>query len=182
MAWLARLIPENFGRRIESVNVNYISEVFLVVDDVRGIVSHCTPQPHAAIWAALLTGARRGEIFRIRKEDIGQDTITSPSSHTMTLRMRVIPIIPASRPWLEYFPLEKSVDGVKSAWRRARVKAGMPHVNVHDLRHWCARIMLSLGVDLHTISKILGHSRYAHLQIDAQRAGLSKLSNLVQAK
>jgi site-specific recombinase XerD len=48
--------------------------------------------------------------------------------------------------------------------------------------------MLSLGVDLYTISKILGHSnvqttqRYAHRQIDAQRAALSKLSKLVQAK
>ena len=64
----------------------------------------------------------------------------------------------------------------------------MPHVNFHDLRHSCASIMLSLGVDLYTISKILGHSnvqttqRYAHLQIDAQRAALSKLSKLVQAK
>ena len=45
--------------------------------------------------------------------------------------------------------------------------------------------MLSLGVDLYTISKILGHStirttqRYAHLQVDAQRTALDKLSNLV---
>ena len=62
----------------------------------------------------------------------------------------------------------------------------MHHVNFHDLRHSCASIMLSLGVDLYTISKILGHStirttqRYAHLQVDAQRTALDKLSNLVQ--
>ncbi|MFA9218129.1 MAG: tyrosine-type recombinase/integrase [Sphingomonadaceae bacterium] len=81
-----------------------------------------------------------------------------------------------------------TVGGVKSAWRRARVKAGMQHVNFHDLRHSCASIMLSLGVGLYTISKILGHAniqttqRYAHLQLDAQRAALGKLSNLVVAK
>ncbi|SHN43976.1 Phage integrase family protein [Duganella sacchari] len=78
--------------------------------------------------------------------------------------------------------------GVQSSWRRARVKAGMPHVNFHDLRHSCASIMLSLGVDLYTISKILGYAnvqttqRYAHLQVDAQRAALDKLSQLVGEK
>ena len=78
--------------------------------------------------------------------------------------------------------------GVQSAWRRARVKAGMPHVNFHDLRHSCASIMLGLGVDLYTISKILGHAniqttqRYAHLQVDAQREALNKLSLLVVTK
>ena len=47
---------------------------------------------------------------------------------------------------------------------------------------------LGLGVDLYTISKILGHAyvqttqRYAHLQVDAQRLALDKLSALVVAK
>ena len=45
--------------------------------------------------------------------------------------------------------------------------------------------MLGLGVDLYTISKILGHStiqttqRYSHLQVDAQRLALGKLGDLV---
>lgn len=66
-------------------------------------------------------------------------------------------------------------------------QAGMPHVNFHDLRHSCASILLSLGVDLYTIGRILGHSsvqttqRYAHLQVDAQRAALDKLSKLVES-
>ncbi|NHZ94637.1 site-specific integrase [Massilia sp. CCM 8734] len=188
IAWRQRLIPENYGLRIQTVSVNNKREVFLNVEEVRQIAQHCTEQAQAAIWAALLTGARRGEIFQIRREHIGVDTITLPASHTKTLRMRVIPIIPALRPWLEYFPLTISVDGMKSSWRRARLKAHMEHVNFHDLRHSCASIMLSLGVDLYTISKILGHSnvqttqRYAHLQVDAQRAALDKLSSLVQNK
>lgn len=64
----------------------------------------------------------------------------------------------------------------------------LEQVNFQDLRHSCASIMLGLGVDLYTISKILGHSnvqttqRYAHLQVDAQRVALHKLSALLQAK
>jgi integrase len=78
--------------------------------------------------------------------------------------------------------------GVQPSWHRARVKAGMPHVNFHDLRHSCASLMLGLGVDLHTISKILAHAnvqttqRYARLQVEAQRLALEKLSALVVAK
>lgn len=188
LAWRQRLIPENYGLRIEPVTVNNKREVFLTVEQVKKIASFCTPIAQAAIWAALLTGARRGELFQIERAHIGRDTITFPASNTKTLRMRVIPIIPALRPWLKYFPLEMTLYGVQSAWRRARVKAGMPHVNFHDLRHSCASIMLGLGVDLYTISKILGHAnvqttqRYAHLQVDAQRAALDKLSKLVVKK
>lgn len=185
IAWRQRLIPENYGLRINSMTVNNKREVFLTVEQVRDIAQHCSEQAQAAIWFALLTGARRGEIFKIRSEHIGADTIMLPASHTKTNKMRVIPIIPALRPWLHHFPLTLTVDGVKSAWRRGRVSAGMEHVNFHDLRHSCASIMLGLGVDLYTISKVLGHSnvattqRYAHLQVDAQRAALEKLGGLV---
>jgi integrase len=185
LAWRQRLIPENYGLRIEPMTVNNKREVFLTVAQVRDIAQHCSEQAQAAIWFALLTGARRGEIFQIRAEHIGADTIMLPASHTKANRMRVIPIIPALRPWLEHFPLTMTVDGVKSSWRRARVAADMKHVNFHDLRHSCASIMLGLGVDLYTISKVLGHSnvavtqRYAHLQVDAQRAALEKLGGLV---
>jgi len=188
IAWKQRLIPENYGLRIEPVRVNNKREVFLTVEEVRKIASHCSIGAQAAIWGALLTGARRGELFKIERKHIGAHEITFPSSNTKTLKMRVIPIVPALRPWLKHYPLEMTIDGVKSSWRRARVKAGMPHVNFHDLRHSCASIMLGLGVDLYTISKILGHAniqttqRYAHLQVDAQRTALDKLSKLVSAK
>lgn len=185
LAWRARMTPENYGLRIQPMVVNNKREVFLTVLDVRKIADNCSDQAKAAIWFALLTGARRGEIFQIRAEHILDDTILLPASHTKTNRMRVIPIVPALRPWLVHFPLTMTVDGVKSAWRRARVAADMEHVNFHDLRHSCASIMLGLGVDLYTISKVLGHSnvattqRYAHLQVDAQRGALEKLGKLV---
>lgn len=155
LAWRQRLIPENYGLRIKSLTFKNNREVFLSVDEVRAIAQHCAVQAQAAIWFALLTGARCGEIFLIRAEHIGVDTIRLPASHTKTNRARVIPIIPALRPWLEYFPLTLTVEGMKSAWRRARVTAGMPHVNFHDLRHSCASILVGLGVDLYTISKVL---------------------------
>ena len=188
LAWRQRLIPENYGLRIKMLSLNNKREVFLSVAEVAEIAKYCSIEAQAAIWFALLTGARRGEICMIKAEHIGEDTITLPASHTKTNRARVIPIVPALRPWLQYFPLTMKVQGVKMAWRRARTSARMEHVNFHDLRHSCASIMLSLGVDLYTISKVLGHStvqttqRYAHLQVDAQRAALEKLGALTHKK
>lgn len=185
LAWEQRMIPENYGRRIKVLPNPAKREVFLTIEQVRAIAEHCSVQAQAAIWAALLTGARRGELFKLSPEFIGKDTLTLTAPTTKTLRTRVVPIVPALRPWLKHFPLTITVDGVKSAWRRAREKAGLEHANFHDLRHSCASIMIDLGVDLYTISKILGHSntqttqRYAHLQVEHQRAALSKLSHLV---
>lgn len=185
LAWEQNLVPENYGLRIKPLPVNNKREVFLTVSQVQHIAQHCTAQMQAVIWAALLTGARRGELLKIKAADIGHDEITLMASNTKTLRNRVIPIVPALRPWLVYFPAKITPEGVKTAWQRARLAAGMAHVNFHDLRHSCASILLECGVDLYTIGKLLGHAntqttqRYAHLQIQQQRTALDKLSQLV---
>jgi integrase len=185
LAWDQNLIPENYGLRIKPLAVNNKREVFLSVEQVRSIAQHCTPQIQAIIWAALLTGARRGELLKLEAVYISDDTITLTSQTTKTKRTRVVPIVPALRPWLQYFPVSVNFEGVKSAWRRAREKASLEHVNFHDLRHSCASILLAHGVDLYTIGRILGHAhtnttqRYAHLQVAEQRAALDKLSHVV---
>jgi integrase len=38
-------------------------------------------------------------------------------------------------------------------------KAGLPHYRVHDLRHFCASLLLAQGVPLKVVSEILGHSQ-----------------------
>lgn len=185
LAWEKRLIPENYGLRVKRLPENNKREVFLNVEQVRELADHCSDQVKTAVWVALLTGARRGEVCKIREEDIQRDVIMIPSSHTKMKKPRVVPIVPALRPHLKGMPLAINYEGVKTGFRRAREKAGMAHVNFHDLRHSCASILLGVGVDLYTISKILGHSniqttqRYAHLQIDQQRTALEKLGALV---
>jgi len=37
--------------------------------------------------------------------------------------------------------------------------AGVPRIRFHDLRHSCATLLLAAGVDLKTVSTILGHSQ-----------------------
>ncbi len=44
-----------------------------------------------------------------------------------------------------------------SAWRNARVKAGLPDVRVHDLKHTFGRRLRAAGVPLETRKVLLGH-------------------------
>lgn len=186
IAWETDVIPENYGAKVKRLPEDNQREVFLSVEDVGKLAGACSQQVATAVWVALLTGARRGEVCKIRAEDIGADTITIPRSHTKKLKPKVVPIVPALRPHLKHLPLQIDFEGVKTGFRRAREAVGMEHVHFHDLRHSCASILIGLGVDLYTVSKILGHGsisttqRYAHLQVHQQREALEKLGRLVQ--
>jgi len=44
-----------------------------------------------------------------------------------------------------------------SGWKRARVRAGLPHVRVHDLKHTFGRRLRSMGVSFEDRQDLLGH-------------------------
>lgn len=59
--------------------------------------------------------------------------------------------------------------------------AGLPHMHFHDLRHSDATILLSMGVNMKVIQKLLGHSdiaitlgRYSHLLPSMQKEVVDK--------
>jgi integrase len=181
MAWEHESIPVNYGEQIKRLPENNAREVFLTPKEVGAIANKASKSVKTAIWIALYTGMRRGEILKLQQAHIGEDVITIPAGNTKTLKMRAVPIIAPLRPWLKNIPLGINFEGLKTGFQRARKAANMEHVNFHDLRHSTASLLAQNGVDLHTISKILGHSttkmseRYAHLKVDQQREALSKV-------
>jgi integrase len=180
MAWEQGLTPENYSAHVKRLPENNARDTHLSVDQVKTLADKASEQVRAAIWVALLTGCRRGEVLKIAPEDVGTDTIMIRAGNTKTLRTRIVPIIPALRPWLKFLPIKINAEGLKTGFRRAREAAEMPQVHFHDLRHSCATILLASGADLYTVAKILGHTtvktteRYAHHQVDAQRSALAK--------
>jgi integrase len=180
LAWSSGITPDDYSKQVQRLPENNQREIHLTVEQVQKLADCASEQVKAAIWIALLTGCRRGEILAISKADIGADSITIRAGNTKTLKTRIVPIIPALRPWLKALPLNMNFEGLKTGFRRAREAAGMPEIHFHDLRHSCATILLASGADLYTVAKVLGHStirmteRYAHHQIDAQRSALDK--------
>ena len=180
LAWVQNLTPEDYSKHVRRLPENNQRDMHLTLEQVKRLSESASEQVRAAIWIALLTGCRRGEILSITPADIGPDSITIRAGNTKTLKTRIVPIIPALRPWLGYLPLKLNAEGLKTGFRRAREASLMPWVHFHDLRHSCATILLASGADLYTVAKVLGHStikmteRYAHHQIAAQRTALER--------
>lgn len=181
IAWELGMTEVNHGASVKSLPPNNKREVFLTPAQVLKLAEHCAEPVQAAIWIALYTGARRGEILAMQPEDVDKNILTIHARNTKTLRSRVIPIVKPLRPWLKHLPLPyKNFEGLKTGFQRGRAAAGMEHVNFHDLRHSCASMLVASGADLYTVSKILGHAaitttqRYSHLQVKQQRAALVK--------
>lgn len=175
------MVPENYGDRVKTLPVHNIRDTVLTMEQVGRLTDNCSGPVRAAVWIALYTGCRRGEILAMRPEDIGPDSITIRAGNTKTVKTRTIPIVAPLRPWLEQIPIEINFEGVKSGFRRAREVAELEWLNFHDLRRSCATMMIAAGVDLYVVSKLLGHSsvtvtqtRYGHLQTDRIAAGLDR--------
>ena len=69
-----------------------------------------------------------------------------------------------------------SPDSVNNMLKRVLARAGIPKVRFHDLRHTFATIALQNGVDIKTVSGMLGHfsagftlDTYAHVTTAAQK-------------
>ena len=57
----------------------------------------------------------------------------------------------AARPWRPELATRR--------WERLRTKAGLPHIRLHDLRHFVATELLTEGIDVRTVANRLGHAR-----------------------
>ena len=66
-------------------------------------------------------------------------------------------------------------------------QAGVPVVRLHDLRHTCVSLLLSLEVHPRVVMEIVGHSAmemtmnvYGHVALDDQRQALDRLNGLLE--
>jgi integrase len=166
-------------------------------------------QPLKDIAAVILdTGLRPEEVFRIRAENIDftERTIFNPFGKTKAARRKVTMtasvydllkarVQKAKGPFV--FPAkhnsDRSIGSVRKAHDNAVEKAGiMDHFRLYDLRHTFATRAVAGGVDLPTLSAMLGHTsiqmtmRYVHPAEEQKKIATGKLevfriAGLVQA-
>jgi len=147
---------------------------------------------------ALLTGMRRGELFRLQWVDLdlqhGFINIRQPKSG----QDQKIPLNAAARELLESHPRTDSpyifpgrgggqrVD-INKQVNRIKKAAGLPKDfrALHGLRHFYASTLASSGVDPHILMKLLTHRsaamvlRYAHLRDETLRRASDLAGNLI---
>ena len=79
-----------------------------------------------------------------------------------------------------------SPDSVLHRLQRVLKRAGLPRIRFHDLRHTFATLALQNGIDVKTVSSMLGHysagftlDTYAHVTTDAQRKAAQTMGDLL---
>lgn len=153
----------------------------------------------------MLTGARRGEAMNARWEqfDLESAIWVKPAAMTKQRRLHRTPLsgaavallrlirerVPNDCPWV--FPGDaegKPLIEIKRFWDDVRKQADLVDFRIHDLRHTFASILVSGGMSLPMIGKLLGHTqvqttlRYAHLFDDPLRSGLERVGDFLRPK
>ena len=166
-------------------------------------------------YIELATGLRRGELLGLKWEDLDlqQGTLrvqrqvsridgkvveaplkTKNSYRTISLGADAVGILKEQRKKCggsEYvFPSPAggpiSPDSVLQMLHRVLKRAGLPKVRFHDMRHTFATVALQNGVDIKTVSGMLGHysagftlDTYAHVTTAAQKAAANTMGSVL---
>ena len=131
----------------------------------------------------LFTGCRHHEILSLRWEEVGEKVLNLAESKTgarkVWLSAGARAVLDEAKAMQEasghskfVFPRKKDkgrcMGDIGYYWRKIRVRAGIPDVRLHDLRHSFASEAVRQGIPLLVVSKLLGHSkismtmRYVH--------------------
>jgi integrase len=164
-------------------------EESLIQQKIEQKASYCTVN---AIFLILYTGCRMGEVLNLKWENVNlsnhyihlPDTKTGESARP--LNQKAIDLLSSmtpkeGNPYVFYGMIPgKPLATIKTAWVKILKRAGIKDFRVHDLRHSFASFYLSQGVDLYTVSKLLGHkniattTRYAHLDLKQLKIATNK--------
>ena len=156
-----------------------------------------------------------GTVIELRTADVAQSTATSDqfnldlaiwtkqAAYTKQRRVRRLPIsheaaalirlrrtaVPKGCPLL--FPGDmpgQLVADLSRFWERVKIKADIPDLRIHDLRHAFASLLVSSGASLEMIGRLLGHAqigttqRYVHLIDSPLRAGGNAVAEMLNPR
>lgn len=153
-------------------------------------------QTAALVKFALFTGLRRGELFKLTWQDVdlerGLITLRDPKggrTETLPVSPQALEVLKTLERTSEYvFPGKDGGQRVSfwRPWEKIRKAAGLPETfRFHGLRHHYAATLVSAGVDLVAVQRLLTHKdfkttqRYAHLAPGALREAALKSGELL---
>lgn len=158
--------------------------VFLEEDEIHKFLDACPNYLEPIVVIAIYTGMRRGEILNLKWRDIDIKRELIHVLDTKNGEKKEIPMNDEVKRIFIKTPRHKGSDyifynsngkpykDIRSAFKKALKKSGVKKEDgfrFHDLRHTFASHLVMNGVDLNTVSKLLGHKsiqmtlRYANL-------------------
>lgn len=148
----------------------------------------------------LSTGCRLNEALSAKWSDVDLEkgVFIVSAKNSKSKRMRSVPLNDSALEILsqldtqnrhEYLFINQKTGNpyttIGKVWNRLRMKAGLKHLRLHDLRHQYASFLVNGGRTLYEVQQILGHSdpkvtmRYAHLSTKALRDAADSASTKI---
>ena len=168
------------------------------MEEKEELLKHCDPDLHDAVTLALLTGARKQEIWKLRYDAVNfkkkfisflKTKSGVPRSVPMSEKVHSIIVRRAREnqfqsPYVFPSPVKANrPNNFARTWATAVKRAGLKDFRWHDLRHTSASYMVMAGISLRTVADVLGHSnismtfKYAHLSPNHLSDALNSLSD-----
>jgi integrase len=186
LRWQVPGVEENPSRNLPLLPDNNKRERYLSQEEARclyeAVAASENPMLQYIVPMLILTGARKSEVLNARWEDFDLERRLWRIPTTKLGMPRHVPISDGVLCLLRELPRTIGVPYVFAnpatgkpfvsvfySWNTARIRASMPELRVHDLRHSFASFLVNAGRSLYEVQKILGHTqiqttqRYAHL-------------------
>ena len=210
-----KIIPENPCKAVALPKVEHREMQTIPAEQLQAFLQEAKATGvYEMYYIALATGLRRGELLGLKWTDIdwkngiikvrrqvarvdGQiveaPLKTKNSYRAVTISQQAIEVLKQQKEKTNdqyVFPSPNggpiSPDSVNNMLKRVLARAGIPKVRFHDLRHTFATIALQNGVDIKTVSGILGHfsagftlDTYAHVTTAAQKEAADTMGNVL---
>jgi site-specific recombinase XerD len=173
-------------------------KTYLQLEDVKKIALVQFEKPiqeqiRQAFIFSCFTGIRRSDIIRIKWSDLSEDfRFIKFRQKKSAKEVLTIPLHSTAKKILQnlerrgdniFHLLTDSTIGAYTKEISKKANLNKP-ISYHVARHSCATILYEHGVDLYTISKILGHSNiditkiYTHLREDKKEEAINKIPEI----
>ena len=170
---------------------------YLTEKELKALLKAVSPRADLklAVMLALTTGARRMEIWSLKRNEIDLENGFATFSKTKTGVARTVPIRGEALELLRerttridtqlLFPSLKNSSvpfDFRRSFKAALVKAKIADFSWHDLRHSAASYLIRSGVNLRIAGEILGHKnismtmKYSHLAPDHLTDAVEKMT------
>ncbi len=170
------------ARRVKDLPMHNRRLRYLSREECQTLINTSDPHLTPIIITALNTGMRKGEILGLTWDNVDLKHGFILLDKTKNGERREIPINSGLRatlqditrrldvPYVFYAPSTgKPYGNIRKSFASALLRAKIHDFKFHDLRHTFASQLVMTGVDITTVSKLLGHKsltmtlRYAHL-------------------
>lgn len=173
------IIVSNPMRSVERFHGPESQREFLTLEELRSLAAaDCDDaELKRAFLFSCLTGLRWSDITKLRWSEIqkGEDGMRIVFRQQKTRNLEYLDISPQAASFLEengsglVFPRLLSTTCTRNMLKTWVARAGLKkHITFHCARHTFAVMMLDLGTDIYTLSKLLGHRDLASTQVYAK--------------